>query len=119
MIATVQEGKPFWENTPLTGRIKFDTIQLMDEEPKLKVQFFTLLSGRKPVHDWLTDPRQVLPEDRKTIGEDIKAVQYGWPMGMPIVEKMGADLWEVRSHVSVGIARVFFTTQKTSMVLLH
>ncbi|MCX6053463.1 MAG: type II toxin-antitoxin system RelE/ParE family toxin, partial [Chloroflexi bacterium] len=91
----------------------------MDDEPKLKVQFFILPSGRKPVHDWLTDPRQVLPEDRKTIGEDIKAVQYGWPMGMPIVEKMGADLWEVRSHVSVGIARVFFTTQKTSMVLLH
>ncbi|MCX6053557.1 MAG: type II toxin-antitoxin system RelE/ParE family toxin [Chloroflexi bacterium] len=91
----------------------------MDDEPKLKVQFFTLPSGRKPVRDWLTDPRQVLLEDKKTIGEDIKAVQYGWPMGMPIVGKMDADLWEVRSHISVGIARVLFTVQKNRLVLLH
>jgi len=91
----------------------------VDEEPKLKVYFFTLPSGRKPVRDWLTDPRQVLPEDKKTIGEDIKAVQYGWPMGMPIVRKLSANLWEVRSDITVGIARVIFTIHKTSIVLLH
>jgi len=91
----------------------------VNDEPKLKVQFFTLSSGRKPVRDWLTDPRQVLQDDKKTIGEDIKAVQYGWPMGMPIVRKLETNLWEVRSDISVGIARVMFTIQKNSMVLLH
>jgi hypothetical protein len=76
----------------LTRCIKFDTIGNVNEEPRLKVQFFTLPSGKKPVQDWLIDPRQVLHEDKKTMGEDIKAVQYGWPMGMPIVRKMEADL---------------------------
>jgi phage-related protein len=73
------------------------------------------------VRDWLTDPRQVQPEDKKTIGEDIKAVQFGWPMGMPIVRKLEPGLWEVRSDVTVGIARVLFTILKTRMimVLLH
>jgi len=29
------------------------------------------------------------------------------------------DLWEVRSHVSTGIARVIFTIQENIIVLLH
>lgn len=103
----------------MTYRINIDTICNVDEEPRLKVRFFTLPSGKKPVRDWLTDRKQVLPEDKKTIGEDIKAVQYGWPMGMPIVRKLETELWEVRSDISVGIARVLFTIHKTSMVLLH
>ena len=28
--------------------------------------------------------------DRKTIGEDIKTVQLGWPLGMPLVGHLGA-----------------------------
>ena len=43
--------------------------------------------------DWLKD----LPAtERKTIGEDIKTVQFGWPLGMPLVRKLSKDLWEVR-----------------------
>ena len=91
----------------------------MMDEPGFKVQFFTLPSGKRPVQEWLTDPRQVLPIDKKTIGEDIKVVQYGWPMGMPIVRKLGPNLWEIRSHITVGIARVMFTIHKTSIILLH
>jgi hypothetical protein len=25
---------------------------------------------------------------KKAIGEDIKTVQFGWPLGMPLVEKL-------------------------------
>jgi len=91
----------------------------MDDEPKLKVKFFRTPNGKEPVREWLSDPKKVKPEDRKAIGVDIKTVQYGWPMGMPIVRKLESDLWEVRSVISAGIARVMFTIQGNSMVLLH
>jgi phage-related protein len=57
-------------------------------------------------------------QDKKTIGEDIKTVQYGWPLGMPLVRKLEPDLWEVRSHISAGIARILFTVQAEHIVLL-
>lgn len=58
-------------------------------------------------------------EDRKSIGEDIKTAQYGWPLGMPLIRKLERGLWEVRSNISTGIARVFFTVQEGLMILLH
>ncbi|MDP2226940.1 MAG: type II toxin-antitoxin system RelE/ParE family toxin [Moraxellaceae bacterium] len=58
-------------------------------------------------------------QDRKTIGEDIKTVQLGWPLGMPLVRKMEKSLWEIRIHLDKRIARLLFTTQGTVLVLLH
>ncbi|MFO7902470.1 MAG: type II toxin-antitoxin system RelE/ParE family toxin [Planctomycetota bacterium] len=58
-------------------------------------------------------------EDRKTIGEDIKSLQFGWPLGMPLVRKMGTDLWQIRSQLPNRIARVIFTVQDDNMVLLY
>src|SRR3954470_24755430 len=58
-------------------------------------------------------------EARKAIGEDIKTVQYGWPLGMPLVRKMEPNLWEVRISLPGRIARVLFTLEGTIMVLLH
>jgi phage-related protein len=82
----------------------------------LTVRFYRTESGTEPVRDWLKE----LPRDyRKVIGEDIKTVQYGWPLGMPVVRKLEPGLWEVRSHVKDGIARVVFTVHDDSMILLH
>jgi phage-related protein len=68
------------------------------------------------VHVWLKS----LPFDEKRmIGEDIKTVQFGWPLGMPIVRKLEPGLWEVRSKLPGKIARVFFTVNGSRMVLLH
>jgi phage-related protein len=84
--------------------------------PALLVFFFKSESGNEPVRDWLKD----LPAtERKIIGEDIKTVQFGWPLGMPLVRKMSKDLWEVRIHLQTRIARVLFTVNADSMVLLH
>jgi phage-related protein len=58
-------------------------------------------------------------EDRRIIGFDIKTAQYGWPLDMPLIRKLEAGLWEVRSHISGGIARVIFTVEGDIMVLLH
>ena len=80
------------------------------------VVFFRLDSGREPVREWLKDMDR---ENRKTLGEDIKTLQFGWPVGMPLARKMGDDLWELRTTISSGIARTFFTVYQKKIVLLH
>lgn len=84
--------------------------------PILEVRFFAMDQGREPVRDWL---KSLSPDARKAIGEDIKTVQFGWPLGMPLVRKMDTRLWEVRSMIDAGIARVLFTTAGPVMVLVH
>ncbi|AXH01171.1 type II toxin-antitoxin system RelE/ParE family toxin (plasmid) [Deinococcus wulumuqiensis] len=58
-------------------------------------------------------------EDRRAIGEDLKTAQFGWPLGMPLIRKLEKDLWEVRTSLEDGIARVLFTVQDNRMILLH
>lgn len=89
----------------------------MIDQPLLSVRFFRTAAGREPVREWL---KELPPSDRQRIGEDIKTVQYGWPMGMPLVEKVEANLWTVRSRdLTLGIARTFFTVDGSLMILLH
>ncbi len=85
-------------------------------EPVLRVIFYRSESGVEPVREWLKELRK---EDRKAVGEDIKTAQFGWPLGMPLVRKIEKGLWEVRSNITDGIARMFFTVEKNTMVLLH
>lgn len=83
---------------------------------RLNVVFFRTVSGNEPVRRWL----KFLPTShKKAIGEDIKTVQFGWPLGMPLVEKIEPYLWEVRTKVPDGIARVLFTVDGQMMILLH
>ena len=84
--------------------------------PTLDVRFFQTEAGVEPVRDWL---KALPPPARRTIGEDLKTVQFGWPLGMPLVRKMEKDLWEVRIHLEGQIARVLFTVVDNVMVLLH
>jgi len=89
----------------------------MSSGPILSVVFFRTEVGREPVREWLKSLDQ---NDRKIIGEDLKLVQFRWPLGMPLVRKMEADLWEVRSRMSGGrVARVLFTASEGHMALLH
>lgn len=84
--------------------------------PKLPVRFFRTLQAREPVRDWLKG----LPgEDRKAIGDEIRTVQFGWPVGMPLVRKMEDGLWEVRVELRNRIARILFTVVEGQAVLLH
>ena len=84
--------------------------------PQLEVKFFKTESGAEPVRIWLYELTAL---DRRKIGEEIKTVQYGWPLGMPLVRKMERNLWEVRIHLDRRIARVLFTLQGHTMLLLH
>ena len=84
---------------------------------RLPARFFRSDSGREPVREWL---KALEAEDRKAIGEDIKDVEFSWPIGMPIVGSLGRELWEVRSRLPRGrIARVIFCLERGHMVLLH
>ncbi|MGA8863841.1 MAG: type II toxin-antitoxin system RelE/ParE family toxin [Gallionella sp.] len=85
-------------------------------QPTLEVKFFKTDGGTEPVRDWL---RELSATDRKRIGEDIKTVQFGWPLGMPLVRKMDKNLWEVRVHLEGRIARILFTVSSSKIVLLH
>jgi len=87
-----------------------------DQKPILSVVFYATAEGNEPVRAWLLELSR---EDRRTVGFDIKTAQYGWPLGMPLIRKLEPGLWEVRSHIADGIARVLFTVHGDTMVLLH
>lgn len=84
---------------------------------KVLARFYLTTTGGNPVRDWLTS---LPPGDKRQLGHDIGAVEYGWPVGMPLCRNLGEGLWEVRSSLpSRRIARVLFCLVKGEMVLLH
>jgi len=84
---------------------------------KITSLFYVNSNGKKPVREWLLSLDKT---DRKIIGEDIKTVEYGFPIGMPTCRKLGSKLYEVRSNISdKKISRVIFTVMAGYMILLH
>lgn len=68
-------------------------VHLVESHPQLRVFFFRSDLGNEPVREWL----KALPRNQhRLIGNKIKAVQFGWPLGMPLVRKMESGLWEIR-----------------------
>jgi phage-related protein len=84
--------------------------------PRLTVRFFRETTGREPVREWL---KGLPSEEKREIGADINTVQFGWPIGMPVVDHLDGDIWEVRTRTATRIARVLFTVEGGVMVLLH
>jgi phage-related protein len=80
--------------------------------------FYRTEAGGEPVRDWL---KELSSEDRKRVGEDIKTVEFGWPIGMPVCRPLGDGIYEVRSSLAQNrIARMLFYIDKQGrMVLLH
>jgi putative component of toxin-antitoxin plasmid stabilization module len=65
---------------------------------RVRAVFYRTEAGGEPVRGWLKS----LPsrEDRKRIGEDIKTVEFGWPVGMPVCRSVGGGIYEVRSDLA-------------------
>ena len=82
----------------------------------LDVRFYAIGTGMEPVRQWL---RSLAHDTRKIIGDDIKTVQLGWPLGMPLVRNLEPGLWEVRINLPHGIAHILFTVAGNVMVLVH
>jgi len=88
----------------------------MDAAKSLEVVFYRTESGNEPAREWL---QGLSKQDKKSIGGDIKTVQYGWPIGIPVVRKMDPGLWEIRCRLDQRIARILFTVKGERMILLH
>jgi phage-related protein len=90
----------------------------MDSNKQLQVRFYRSATGNEPVREWLLDLKV---DDRKIVGSDLKTVEYGWPLGMPLCRNIRKGLWEVRCKLtgSNNIARVLFCTSSNHLVLLH
>ncbi|MBF0217123.1 MAG: type II toxin-antitoxin system RelE/ParE family toxin [Candidatus Omnitrophica bacterium] len=88
----------------------------MNVQHPLNVFFYRTDTGNEPVRDWL---KGLSKSEMKRIGVDIKTVQYGWPIGMPVVRNLTRGLWEVRSNLGNKISRVLFTLYGNNIILLH
>ena len=82
----------------------------------LPVVFFATGTGNEPVREWL---RKLPADERRTIGEDLKTLQFRWPLGMPLVRSLGGGLYEVRSNLPSRIARTLFFVHAGEIVLVH
>jgi len=77
-----------WYTTRVGKKLKFSPANKDTQSHPLERQgkrvsaiFFRTEAGGEPLRDWLKSLPS--PEDRKRIGEDIKTVEFGWPIGMP------------------------------------
>jgi phage-related protein len=85
--------------------------------PEVPVRFYRSETGREPVREWL---RNLDDGDRHTIGLDLMRVQFGWPIGMPLVRSLKDGLWEVRSSLpSQRIARLVLCFHDGMLIVLH
>jgi phage-related protein len=84
---------------------------------KLPMVFYRSANGAEPGRSWL---KELPATDRRIIKYDIAAVEFGWPIGMPVCRPLGRGLWEVRSSLTgKRISRVIFCVARERMVLLH
>ncbi len=88
-----------------------------DRQTRIPVVFYRSVGGSDPVREWL---HELLKDDRKLIGTDLKRVQEQWPIGMPVCRPLGRGLWEVRSALTGNrIARMLFCFHDGVAVVLH
>jgi len=83
---------------------------------RVGVRFYANALGREPVRDWL---RSLDADTRRAIGGELRTLQFGWPLGMPLVRKLEPGLWESRVRIGSAAIRILFTVVDADLVLLH
>lgn len=87
------------------------------ENKTLTATFYQTGAGNSPVLAWL---RSLGKPDSTIIGSDLRLVEKGWPLGMPLCRSLGDGLFETRSNLPNGrIARVIFFISDGRMGILH
>lgn len=90
---------------------------IAEGRPPLPVFFYRTKAGSEPVREWL---RTLPSDDRRAIGVDLRRVQIGWPLGMPLCRSLGGGLWELRSNLpSRRIARLIFFVEDSEIYIVH
>lgn len=80
------------------------------------VVFYRTNAGNEPALEWF---RGLASEERRILGFDLRVLQLGFPMGMPLCKSLGDGLWELRSRLPTRIARVIFLIEGRQFVVLH
>jgi phage-related protein len=83
---------------------------------RLGIRFYRTPTGAAPVRDWL---RGLAREACRQIGWDIGLVQERWPVGRPLVGRLGGGLCEVRTTFDKNEYRVFFYIEREQVVVVH
>jgi phage-related protein len=87
------------------------------QTPEVPVRFYRTGAGREPALEWL---RGLDKNDRRAVGLDLMRVQFGWPIGMPLVRSLKDGLWEVRSTLpSQRISRLILCFHEQTLIVLH
>lgn len=97
-------------------RTKFGTHVTYAGKLPRDVHFFATDTGNEPTRDWL---KGLSKEERAIIGEDLLTVQKLEIWKEPLVKNLGDGLWEVRSTLAKGEARVIFSTSGGEMIILN
>lgn len=81
-----------------------------------QVLFYETQAGNEVVIDFL----RALPiDDKKKVGEDLKTLQFGYPMGLPLCRALGKGLMELRSSLpSRREARLIFVFDAAMQTIL-
>ena len=83
----------------------------------VNAEFYQTDAGGEPVREFLR--KELTPEERKEVGKDIRTVEYGWPIGMPVCKDLGNGLLEVRTSLDRKICRILFCIYGSRMILFH
>jgi phage-related protein len=81
-----------------------------------EVVFFATDGGSQPVLEWL---RNLEKEEKAVIGADLRTVQIGFPIGMPVCRPLGGGLYEVRSSLPTkNEARLIFFQEGRDLIVV-
>jgi phage-related protein len=81
--------------------------------------FYRTPSGNDVVLDLI---RSFDPSDKRTIGEDLKSLQFRHPLGLPLSRPLGKGLSELRSSLPSGREfRLFYCFHQpmSQLIILH
>jgi len=81
-----------------------------------EVVFYATAGGNEPVLEWL---RSLTRDERAVVGTDLRTVQIGFPIGMPVCRPLGDGLHEVRSSLPTRKeARLIFFQDGSDLVIV-
>lgn len=82
-----------------------------------EVYFFATPAGNEPALEFI---KTFEKPERVIIGENLKTVQFGWPIGMPICSPLGDGIYEVRTSLSSKReVRILFFQHGDVIVVVH
>ncbi len=78
--------------------------------------FYMTPAGNTPVLEWI---RGLEVKERAVIGADLRTVQIGFPLGMPLCGSLGDGIFEVRSSLPTRKeARLLFFQDGKTLVIV-